>query len=89
MRAQASAGSPVVTRTDDGDRLDAQSPQGPEGHREPVAATEGHDGHGHSRPRSRCTTTDSMSCAPKRAATSSAKATLRCFPPVQPTATVT
>ena len=89
MGPQPTARPSVVAGADDGDGLDPQEPQRTQGHGQSVASPERHDRPGHSRPRSRWTTTDSMPWAESRAATSSARATLRCFPPVQPTAMVT
>lgn len=93
LGAQPAAGAAVVT---DGDhRGDVQVQFGyavtqrPQRRREPVPAAEGdHPGQGHSRPRSRCWALAAMPEWRSREASSSAMATLRCLPPVQPTATV-
>ncbi len=65
-------------------------PQRAQGRVQPVAPTERDGTHpSHSLPRSRCTTLTAMpSSSDRRAASSSEIATLRCLPPVQPTARV-
>ncbi len=55
---------------------------------QPVPAAEGHHPAAHSRPRSRCWAWAERRASRRRVASSSAIATLRCLPPVQPTATV-
>ena len=55
---------------------------------QPVAAAERHHPHGHSRPRSRWEEWADRRMSRSWAVSSSEIATLRCLPPVQPTATV-
>jgi len=76
-----------------------EPPQRTETRRQPMATPEGYDpwsGSGscivaahHSRPRSRWTTVTSAAPSRSRDEISSAMTTLRCFPPVHPTAIVT
>ena len=88
---QSTAGATVIPGANNRGRFEVQLTQGLEGYRETVSPTQGDDTsvHAHSRPRSRWTTRDSTPWRTRRAARSSASATLRCLPPVQPTATVT
>jgi len=89
MCAEPATGATVIAGADDGRGLNPDSTQGSQRDREAMASTQGDDGGRHSRPRSRWTTTDSIPCLVSLPATSSVNATLRCLPPVHPTATVT
>ena len=99
LPAQATARPAVVGDGDDGREPTADPTQCGQRRSQAVSTAEGYDcgtrqstgliRAGHSRPRSRWTTMVSTPCLRSRAARASLIATLRCFPPVQPTPTVT
>ena len=100
LAPQPAARPAVVGDGDDGRGARRHPAQCLEAVGEAVAPTERHDrgedirlrrgrvAGRHSRPRSRCRTVASTPCARIRVASSSAMATERCLPPVQPIATV-
>src|SRR5205807_3495329 len=87
--AQAAAGAPVVGHRHDGRDLARVAAGGSQGGGQPVAATQGdHPGLADQRSTSRWCTLGLKPRASISRATSSAITTERCWPPVQPTATV-
>ena len=99
LAPEPAGGAAVVGDGDHGgqvvdDEVVDEQPQRGQGRVQSVAAAEGDHGlcdlagHGaHSRPRSRCTARASMPRSVSRATSASDMATLRCLPPVHPTAT--
>ena len=94
LAPQPAGRAAVVGDGDDGRRVRDDVPQRGQRGVEPVAAAEGDHGEltetrpGHSRPRSRWVARTWWPRSPRRRATSSVIATLRCLPPVQPMAMV-
>ncbi len=87
LAAQPAARAAVVGHGDDRGEPVGGPAQRLQAGRQPVTAAEGdHAGGVHSRPRSRWTTCTSTPGPAIRAASASVMATLRCLPPVQPTA---
>ena len=93
LGAQPATGAAVVADGDHGGDVQFEFPgavsQRPQRGGQAVSPAEGdHRRRRHSRPRSRCWALAAMPEWRSREASSSAMATLRCLPPVQPTATV-
>ena len=93
LLTQPARGTTVVGNGDDRRHVAADATQRGQRGGQPVTSPERDDldareTHGHSRPRSRCMTMVGIPDSRSRSPNASDIATLRCLPPVQPTATV-